>query len=92
MDDALFVGCFKGLGDLPGDGERLVERDRALPDAVRQRRPFDQLQDQRLDAVSFLQPVDAPDVGMVQRRQHLGFPLEASQPVGVGRERLGEIR
>ena len=35
------------------------------------------------------QPVDAPDVGMVQRRQHLGFALKPRQPVRVGREHLG---
>ncbi len=28
---------------------------------------------------------------MIQRRDHLGFPLEASQPVGVGRERLEHL-
>ena len=27
---------------------------------------------------------------MVQRGQHFGFPLEAGQPVRVGRERLGQ--
>ena len=27
---------------------------------------------------------------MVQRGEHLGFPLEAGQAVGVGRKRLGQ--
>ena len=58
---------------------------------IRQRRPLDQFEDQRPDALGLLQPVDAPDVGMVQRRQHLGFALKPSQPVGVGREGLGQI-
>ena len=30
------------------------------------------------------------DVGVVKRGQHLGFALEAGQPVGVGRKCLGE--
>ncbi len=32
------------------------------------------------------------DVGVVQRGQHLGFPLEAGQPVRVGGERLGHLK
>ena len=30
MDDALGVGFFQGLGDLPGDGERIFQGQRAL--------------------------------------------------------------
>ena len=91
MDDPLLVGGFEGLGDLLGNRESFIERDGSLRDPIRQRRPFDQLQDQRPDALRLLQPVDAPDVGVVQRRQDLGLPLEAGQAVRVGRERLGEI-
>ena len=34
MDDALLVRGFERLGDLPGDGQRFVERDRATRDAL----------------------------------------------------------
>mgnify|MGYP007111873777 CR=1 FL=1 len=34
MHDALFVRGFEGVGDLAGDGERFVERNRAALDAV----------------------------------------------------------
>ena len=88
MDDALLMGRFEGFGNLLGDGEGFVDGDRALLDAVRQGWPFDEFEHQRPDALSLLQPVDAPDVGVVQRGEDLGFPLEAGQPVGVGRERL----
>ena len=47
VDDALLVRRFQSLGNLPRDRQRLVERDRALRDAVGQRRPLDQLQHQR---------------------------------------------
>ena len=79
------------LGNLLGDGQSFVEWDRPLFDAIGQRRAFDQLQDQRseLTVRSVFQPVEAPDVGMVQRGEDLGFPLEAGQPVTVGRERFG---
>ena len=47
MDDALLVRRFERLGDLPRDRQRLVERNRPARDAVGERRPFDQLQDER---------------------------------------------
>ena len=87
-----FVRRFEGLGDLLGDGKGLIQRDSALRDAVRQRRPLDEFQDQRPDTLSLLQPVDRADVGMIQRGEHLGFTLKAGQPVRVGRERLWQIR
>ena len=40
------------------------------------------------DASRLLQTVGGGDVRAVQRGEHLGFPLEAGQPVGVGRERV----
>ena len=47
MNDALLVRRFQRLGDLPRDGQRLVEWNRPACDAVGERRPVDQLQDQR---------------------------------------------
>ena len=49
MDDALIVRGFERLGNLPGDRQRLVERDRALRDALRQIVAFDQLHHERGD-------------------------------------------
>ena len=44
----------------------LVNRDRTFLDSVSQRRPFNQLQDERLLPLGLFQPVDVPNVGMVQ--------------------------
>ena len=63
MDRPGLVGGLQRLGDLLGDGESLVDRDRPLLDAISQRRSLDQFEDQRPDTLGFLQPVDAPDVG-----------------------------
>ena len=34
MNDPLLVRGFEGFGDLPGDGQRFIERDRAAGDAL----------------------------------------------------------
>ena len=46
MDDALLVRRFERLGDLLRDGQRLIDGNRPLRDAVGQRRSLDQLHDQ----------------------------------------------
>ena len=90
MDHAGLVRSLQRLGDLLRDGQCLVDWDRSLGDAIRQRRPLDQFEHQRLGAFSLFQPVDVPDVGMVQRGEDLGFALEAGQAVGIGGEGLGQ--
>ena len=85
MNDALFVRRLEGFGDLPGDRQCLVERDRALSDAVRERWPFDELHHERLHAVGFFEAVDGRNVRMVQRREHFRFALESRETLGVSR-------
>ena len=58
MDDPLLVRRFERVGDLPGDRQRFVERERAACDPVGERRPLDQLEDQRVDAVRLFEAVD----------------------------------
>ena len=43
MDDPLLVCRFEGLGDLLRDGKRVVDRDRATRDPLRQILAFDEL-------------------------------------------------
>ena len=71
MDDALLVRGFERFGDLLRDRQRLVERDRALRDAVGERRPFDQLHHQRRRAVGSFQAVDGRDVADGSARRGL---------------------
>jgi hypothetical protein len=51
--------------------------------AVRQRRPLDQLHDQGLDPVGLFEPVHVRDVRVIQRREDLRLPLNARQPLPV---------
>ena len=39
---------------------------------------------------ALFEPVDAGDVRVIQRREGLGFTLEAGEPISVVRERLGQ--
>jgi len=86
MNHSLLVSVLQGVRDLPGDGQRFLERDRALRDALGQRRALRQLEHQR----AVLHAIDRRDVGMVQRRQHLRFAGESRHAVGVLRERFGD--
>ena len=41
-------------------------------------------------SAAFFQAVDGRDVGMVERREHVGLALEADEPVTIVDEGLGE--
>jgi hypothetical protein len=86
MDDALLVRRFERFSDLFGNRQRFIDGQRALRDALGQRRAFHQLHD---DGVVF-ESVDRGDVGMIQRRQHLRFSLETRQVVRIVGERRGQ--
>ena len=44
MDDSALVRRLERIGDMPRDGERLVDRDWSLRDAIGKRRAFDEFQ------------------------------------------------
>ena len=81
MDDALLVRRFETRGDLARDGERLIERQRTFEVGA-----FDQFHHQR----ALLDAVDGGDVGMIQRREHLRFTLEARHVLRVVGQRRGQ--
>ena len=90
MDDPLLVRRFERLGNLLRDRQRLVERDRAARDPLRQILALDQFHDERAHAAGFLEAVDVRDVRMVQRRERLRFAREPREPIGIVRERVGQ--
>ncbi len=73
MHDALLVRSVKGFGDLPRDGEAFGYREGPARDAIRQRRPFDELQYQRVPPTLVLEPEYGGDVGIVQGGECLRF-------------------
>ncbi len=71
MDNAQFVRRFKGLGDLRGDRHGVDQRHRTRPHPIGQRRPFDQLEHQRVRRSAVFEAVNLADVRMIERREQL---------------------
>jgi hypothetical protein len=90
VDDAAIVRRLQGRGYLAGDAQRLVNWQRSPGDPIGEGGSFDELEHQRADPFRFLQPVDRPNLRMVQRGQHARFELEAREAVGVGQEGVRE--
>ena len=88
MDDPLFMRRLQGLGDLPGDRERFIERNRSARDPRVQAFPFHELHDENVPPVHRLERVDRRDAGMVQCREGLRLPLEPRDPIPVLEELL----
>ena len=62
---------FDRVCDLAADRKRLVERNWSLRDPFRERRPLDEFQDERANAVGFFESVDLADVRVVQGGEDL---------------------
>jgi len=68
-------------------GRGFIERNRILRDPVRECRPLDEFEDERGDAVGVFESVDGAEVGMIQRREGLGFTLTSCEALRVIRHR-----
>ena len=88
---ALLVRRFERLGDLPRDRQRFVER-QSGPRAMRSASvgPSTSSSTSARHAVRVLEPVDGADVRMIERGEHLRFALKPREPLGIGRERVGQ--
>ena len=76
MDDALPVRLGQRVGDLDAVPQRLLERERPLHEAVRERLAFEEFHDEVLDAVLIADVVERADVGVGELRDRLRLPLE----------------
>ena len=75
------MGDLERVDDLPRDRECFRDRQAAaLPDPVRERAAFHELENQEPDAVRLLEAVDRADVRMIQRGEHPRLALEAREP------------
>ena len=100
MNDPLLVRGFEGLGDLLRDRRYFVDRHSGLPrrsarrakagNALREIVALDQFHHQGQRATGAFKAVDGRDVGMIQGRERLRFPLEAGKALGILSERIGQ--
>ena len=61
-----------------------------MRDAIRQRRPLDQLHHQRCHAGAVFEAMNLRDVWMIECGQDLGLALKARQPLGISGDRRGQ--
>ncbi len=90
MHDADPVRRLQPLGDLPAHVERLVHRQRAALEARRQVFPGHELHRDEARVVDLVDAEDRGHVGMVQRREDLRLALEATEPLVVVGQLLGQ--
>jgi hypothetical protein len=86
VNDSFLVRGFESVGNLPGDRESIIERDRTGPDAILKRRSLDELEHQSLRALQLLEPVNGGDVRMIQRGKRPCFAFEAGNTIRTRRE------
>ena len=93
MQNALGMRGAKRVGDLDGQFEKDVGRERSAAQLVLERAAFEPLHDDELLAVgfrSFSNVMNRADVRMVQRRGRLRFALKTAHRLSVSREFRGE--
>lgn len=90
VHDAFAMCGFDGLGDLAKERHGLFDGKRALRKTLGQRLPFDKLHDEKPRSVRVLETVERGDVGVVQRREELGFSVEPCEPLFVTGEIAGQ--
>ncbi len=59
-------------------------------DAIRQRRSFDECQHQSAGVFGVHDSVNVSDIGVIERGENFGFPLEARHAFGIAQERRGQ--
>ena len=86
MHDPLLVGGLQRARDLDRDAEGFLADQRAAVQALRQRLPFEALEDQEIDVRLGAHVVQHADVGVIEGGDGPGLPLEAMAPGRIGRE------
>ena len=81
MNDPVLVRRFERLGDLLGEWQRLIERDRPPRDPIGESRPSTSSKASARTAPNVFKTVDAADAGMVQRGENLRLTLKPCEPV-----------
>src|SRR5262245_31042395 len=90
MTDASFVRGLERFEDLPGDHQRLFDRNWPTSKSLGERVAFDQLEDEELDLPRVGEFEDTGDVRMIEGGDGLSFTMKPRHALGVARVLLGE--
>jgi hypothetical protein len=74
---------FEGFSDLEGQFQGFLNGDRTAFDSVRECIPFHRLHDKKVGSTGLFQAVNGSYVGMIERCEQLGFPLETRNAIRV---------
>ena len=85
MNDSFLVRGRQGFCDLPRDFHGLIRGDRTARNPFRECFAFDEFENQEVRVAVFLKIMDCGDVGMIERRKNLRFPLKSCDTIGVSR-------
>ena len=86
MDNAFAVSRLERVSELTCDRQCLGNRNRSSRESIRERRAFDQLEDQCEPAVNLFDAVDRGDVRVIDRGEQARFAFEARAPVTIASE------
>ena len=91
MNDSAFMRGRQRRGNLAGNWQHLVDRDRPLLNPVSERGTVHQFKDEGghrrpSGSEEVLESVDLRDIGMIQGRQQLRLAIESRQLFRIGRE------
>src|SRR4051794_27168119 len=90
MNDSLLVRRFECVRDLLRHRQRLVDRNRAARDALRQIVALNEFHDEGGEVWSLFEAVDRGDVRMIEGREDFGFPLKAREAIRIACNRGGQ--
>ena len=90
VDDPLPLCLVQRIGDLDGDLERLIERQRTFLQPLGERLALQVLHDQEVDPVLAADVVEGANVRVIEAGDGLGLALEALLQIGIRGDVLGQ--
>jgi hypothetical protein len=90
VNNALFVRRFERFRQLTRDVHGGNRRHGPGRQHLAQRLARDQLHHQEMAPLSFLQAEECRDAGMIERRQHSSFALEAQNAIAIGEKHIAD--
>src|SRR4029450_6991238 len=84
MNNASVVRGLERVRELPRECQGLVRRQRPGPQAITERRSFDELQHEEPQVFELLDTMNRRDTRMIGGREDPRFPFETCEPLRVG--------